>query len=102
MVWTERNKMKQKLDLSNLTFHHRMLSVGEAGAYCGISAKSLRRHCPVQPQKIGRRQLYDRKLLDMWLDRLSGISTADGDINESKLQKAIDERRRRMGLASKD
>lgn len=49
-----------------------------AAAYLGISERLFENHWRAfnlpQPRKIGRRCLWDRKLLDMWADDVSGIS----------------------------
>jgi len=52
----------------------RGLSLDEAAEYLGISPHSLERHGP-KPTKIGGRNVYDRKALDLWFDNLSGIAT---------------------------
>jgi hypothetical protein len=43
------------------------LSKDEAAEYCGVSLNTLRRHGPT-PTKIGDRIIYDRRVLDCWLD----------------------------------
>jgi len=54
----------------------RLLSRDQAAAYCGISAphfdETVAKEVPALP--LGRRNLWDRKLLDRWLDARSGIT----------------------------
>lgn len=50
----------------------RGLSRDEAAEYCGVSANTLARHGPT-PTKIGDRIIYDRRVLDRWLDELAGL-----------------------------
>ena len=53
----------------------RLLDVKAAAAYCGVSPSTFREKVPVEPRRIGRRCLYDRKMIDRWLDG----SHADAD-----------------------
>lgn len=53
----------------------RGLSIEEAAEYCGVSASSIERHGP-RPTKIGERNVYDRKALDLWLDKLANLGAA--------------------------
>ena len=72
----------------------RGLSKDEAAEYCGVSVNTLGRHGPM-PTKIGDRSIYDRRVLDRWLDELAGLmsgSSSTGpplDIPEEKLLEAI-------------
>jgi hypothetical protein len=50
----------------------RGLSKDEAAEYCGVSPNTLGRHGPT-PTKIGDRIIYDRRVLDRWLDELAGL-----------------------------
>jgi hypothetical protein len=51
----------------------RGLSLDEAAEYCGISPATLSRYGP-PATKIGkRRKIYDRRVIDRWLDQLSGF-----------------------------
>ena len=50
----------------------RGLSKDEAAEYCGVSVNTLGRHGPT-PTKIGDRIIYDRRVLDRWLDELAGF-----------------------------
>ena len=50
----------------------RGLSKDEAAEYCGVSVNTLGRHGPT-PTKIGDRIIYDRRVLDRWLDELAGL-----------------------------
>ena len=72
----------------------RGLSKEEAAEYCGVSVNTLGRHGPT-PTKIGDRIIYDRRVLDRWLDELAGlISGSSGpgltvDTSEEALLEAI-------------
>jgi hypothetical protein len=52
--------------------------------------KTLDRHGPA-PTKIGDRTIYDRRMLDRWLDELAGLApaTSGADTPEEKLLEAI-------------
>jgi hypothetical protein len=55
----------------------RGLSKEEAAEYCGVSANTLARHGP-QPTKITKRKIvYDRRVLDRWLDELAGLPSPE-------------------------
>jgi hypothetical protein len=58
-----------------LNLPKRGLSKDEAAEYCGVSVNTLSRHGPT-PSKIGDRTVYDRRVLDRWLDELGGLSAA--------------------------
>jgi hypothetical protein len=66
----------------------RGLDARQAAEYCGVSKNHLLRHGPAAT-RIGGRNVYDRKLLDMWLDRLGGIATRFD--NENRLEAAARE-----------
>ncbi len=73
----------------------RGLSLAEAAEYCGVSDKTLQRHGP-EPSKIGERIVYDRRVLDRWMDSLadlpsSGVNPIEDP--EDLLLKAIDARK---------
>ena len=53
----------------------RGLSLDQAAEYCGVGTKTLQRHGP-EPIRIGDRVIYDRVVLDAWLDRLTCPPTA--------------------------
>ncbi len=51
----------------------RLLTRAQAAAYCGMSLPTFERLCPVDPVDLRMRgYLYDRKVLDRWIDGLSG------------------------------
>jgi hypothetical protein len=56
----------------------RLLSRVRAAAYCGLSPNAFDEHVApiVQPIEFGRRNLWDVKALDRWLDRESGLAHA--------------------------
>lgn len=62
----------------------RLLSLRQAAAYCGVSAPTFQSHVPVMPiEKLGRRLLWDRRALDAWLDRESGLESDSQDEQET-------------------
>jgi hypothetical protein len=73
----------------------RGLSLAEAAEYCGVSDKTLQRHGP-EPSKIGERVVYDRRVLDLWLDGLAHLPSPGAnpiEDPENLLLKAIDARK---------
>jgi hypothetical protein len=54
----------------------RCLSADQAAEYCNVSKNTLARHGP-NPTKIGDRSVYDRRVLDRWLDRLAGLAPVE-------------------------
>ncbi len=53
----------------------RLMNADLAAAYVGIGRETLRLHGPApkrDPDRIGRRVLYDRRDLDRWADALGG------------------------------
>lgn len=52
----------------------RLLSREAAAAYCGMSPPHFDRHIAeaVPPRGFGRRLLWDRRAIDLWLDRQFG------------------------------
>ena len=54
----------------------RLLSREAAATYCGISPTAFDEHVAqaVKPIEIGRRDLWDVKALDRWLDQQSGLA----------------------------
>jgi hypothetical protein len=71
----------------------RGLSKDEAAEYCGVSVNTLGRHGPT-PTKIGDRIVYDRRVLDRWLDELAGLSAVtSAETPEETLLEAIHARK---------
>jgi hypothetical protein len=74
----------------------RGFSKEEAAEYCGVSVGTLERHGP-EPTKITKRKMvYDRRVLDRWLDELAGLAPEElsdaglqPDTPEEKLLEAI-------------
>lgn len=59
----------------------RMLTAEQAAAYLGYATVGLLANIPVKPVRMaeagaGSQPKYDRRALDAWLDRLSGLSVA--------------------------
>ena len=80
----------------------RGLSKDEAAEYCGVSANTLSRHGPT-PTKIGDRTIYDRRVLDHWLDELAGFISGVGasEAPEEKLLEAIHARKATLRYTSR-
>lgn len=61
----------------------RLFSAPMAAAYLGISERTFEKHWRSSrlpaPHRLGRRLLWDRKLLDQFIDRLSGLSADETD-----------------------
>lgn len=76
----------------------RGLSKEEAAEYCGVSEATLGRHGPA-PTKITKRKIvYDRRVLDRWLDELAELPSQElnGALQptpEEKLLEAIHARK---------
>jgi hypothetical protein len=71
----------------------RGLSLDEASEYCGVSRNTLMRHGP-PPTKIGERSIYDRRMLDRWLDQLGGLTASPVvEAPEDALMEAIHARK---------
>lgn len=64
----------------------RLLSRTEAAQYCGLSPNAFDQYVAqvVPPLEFGRRNLWDIRALDRWLDNQSGLREASGNdrINE--------------------
>lgn len=72
------------------TIAPRGLTIEQAAEYCGVSVATLERHGPA-PTKVGGRNVWDRKVLDLWLDRLAGIAPKSDARTE--LRQAINARK---------
>jgi hypothetical protein len=62
----------------------RLLSRVEAATYCGVSPPHFDEHIArmVPALKLGKRNLWDVKALDRWLDQKSGLTEADRPIDQ--------------------
>lgn len=61
----------------------RLLSAEDAAAYLGLNSREALGLVPVQPRRIGRRVLWDRQLLDAWLDREAGLESSSAPANDA-------------------
>lgn len=53
----------------------RNFTLGEAAYYCHFSTVKFKRECPVVPSFFGDEQgLYDKKLIDEWLDKRNPVA----------------------------
>jgi hypothetical protein len=59
----------------------RLLSRAEAAEYCGLSPNAFDQYVArvVPSLEFGRRNLWDIRALDRWLDRRSGLAHATGN-----------------------
>ena len=64
------------LNLSIVT--KRMLTKAEAAHYCGLLVSRFEVDCPVRPVRVGTRDLWDIRDLDLWLDGLK--ETVDSSV----------------------
>lgn len=65
----------------------RLLTAEQAAAYLGYATTGLLANIPVKPIQMaetgpGSQPKYDRRALDAWLDRLSGLSSPDRGAGE--------------------
>lgn len=64
----------------------RLLSLAQTGAYLGVSERYVeyRRQSAdfPHPIRMGRRLLWDRKVLDQWVDAMSGIGEVRQETDE--------------------
>jgi len=50
----------------------RLLTQGQAAAYCGLCVENFKKACPVRPLSLLERiPRYDRRSLDRWIDSLN-------------------------------
>nr|WP_319513834.1 hypothetical protein [uncultured Cohaesibacter sp.] len=54
----------------------RLISTKDAARYCGVSTEYLRSNYPGRHIQIGRYLKWDRKVLDRWIDEMSGLSNS--------------------------
>lgn len=70
----------QRGDLADLPYWPRLLSRDQAAAYLGVSSPTLD-GLSIGTIKVRGRRLYDRLVLDKWVDGLSDrTNTLDGDV----------------------
>ena len=75
----------------------RVLNAKQAAAHCGMSEKTFRRECPVQPMPFQAAVArWDRVLLDRWLDSLSNIEPDTGGEGEDHYGQRKDRKRRTL------
>jgi hypothetical protein len=58
----------------------RLLTQGQAAAYCGVCAEVFKKACPVAPVKVlDRIPRYDRQALDAWINGLTKSQVVEED-----------------------
>ena len=72
----------QRADLADLPYWPRLLSREQASAYLGISAPTLD-GLRITSIRVRGRRLFDRLVLDKWVDNLSVTETLDSDISSA-------------------
>lgn len=75
----------------------RLLTAEQAAAYLGYATTGLLANIPIRPVQMaatgpGSLPKYDRRALDAWLDKLSGLSVASGGAGEADDAEAAYER----------
>jgi hypothetical protein len=62
----------------------RLISREAAATYCGMSPNHFEEHIApaVPPVRVGKRNLWDVKALDRWLDQRSGLAHATRPVDE--------------------
>lgn len=71
----------------------RLLSAEQAASYLGYATTALLANIPVRPVQMaekgpGSLPKYDRRALDAWLDKLSGLSVANAGPEEEDVAEA--------------
>jgi hypothetical protein len=64
-----------------MTLVPRLLNRKYAATYCGVSETTFNTHIVphVRPMSIGKKLLWDRKAIDLWLDAPSGSTTVTSE-----------------------
>ena len=65
----------------------RLLDRDAAATYCGVSVPHFLEHVPVDPVEIGKKKLWDRMMIDRWLDS----SQSAGQASPDQWNQALDE-----------
>ncbi|MEJ2690201.1 MAG: hypothetical protein P8130_09680 [Deltaproteobacteria bacterium] len=66
--------------LQELALEKRMLSVDELGHYTGLAPQTIKNQFyagrfPTPPKRLGRKLLWDKKMVDRYLDRLKAMDS---------------------------
>ena len=66
--------------LQELAMGKRMLSVDELGHYIGLAPQTIKNQLyagrfPIPPKRLGRKLLWDKKMVDRYLDRLKAMDS---------------------------
>jgi hypothetical protein len=88
------SKGEATAELARIGLVPRLLNVELAGAYVGLSAAAFLRgvelgHYP-RPIQDGRRKQWDRKALDLAVDRRSGLISSSSLSEAEEMMRAID------------
>jgi hypothetical protein len=59
------------------TPNQRLLKLKEAAEYCGLPPRNFRKHIRIAPVRLGPHDLWDKKLLDTYIDNLQHVATVD-------------------------
>jgi len=76
--------MTTRTNLAHLPAWPRLLTRGQAAAYCQLHPDKFESACPVKPIRLHdsasqQSRRWDRHAIDAWLDRLGGGRDAAGD-----------------------
>lgn len=66
-------------NLNITVIERRLISQAEAAKYCSLPAKKFPMICRVTPVEIDGKRLFDKKLIDRWLDDLSSDALDSDD-----------------------
>lgn len=55
----------------------RLLKLKEAAEYCGLPVRNFRKHVGIAPVRLGPHELWDKHLLDGYIDNLQGVTAAE-------------------------
>lgn len=56
----------------------RLLTLRDAAEYCGMPVRNFKRHIGIAPVKLGPHELWDRAMLDAYIDALQGKNSTAG------------------------
>lgn len=69
----------RKRDIAELPDWPRLMPQAMAAAYCGVSKSHFLATVRIQPVLIGTKKLWDRTVLDKWIDSLTDNKKAKRD-----------------------
>ena len=73
----------------------RLISEQDAAEYCGVGVSVFLTEFPYPPIRLRGRKLFDLKIIDQWLDGLSGIKSDEPPESEGDAYEQRQKRKRR-------